>query len=203
MANPTYVDCCRELWTGTTTSTITLSGTAVSGPPGAWRTFTGASVANGATVHVRIENQTVAEVMVAEYTYDSGAGTLTYVRLIESSTGSQVTFSAGTKHLGIVLPAEAANLIYDKQYTTTATAAGTTTLTVASTRNQFFTGVTTQTVTLPVTSTLVLGHQYRIVNNSTGVVTVNSSGGNLVVAMVAGSQVDLTCILTSGTTAAS
>ena len=136
MANPTYVDCCRELWTGTTTSTITLSGTAVSGPPGAWRTFTGASVANGATVHVRIENQTVAEVMVAEYTYDSGAGTLTYVRLIESSTGSQVTFSAGTKHLGIVLPAEAANLIYDKQYTTTATAAGTTTLTVASTRSR-------------------------------------------------------------------
>lgn len=203
MANPTYYDCCRELWTDLTTSTITLSGTPVPGPPGKWRTFTEASVANGATVHVRIENQTATEVQVAEYTYDSGAGTLAYVRLIESSTGSQVTFTAGTKHLGIVVPAEAVNLIYDKQYATTATAAGTTTLTVASKANQFFTGVTTQTVALPVTSTLVLGHQYRIVNNSTGVVTVNSSGGNLIVAMVAGSQVDLTCILTSGTTAAS
>lgn len=88
-------------------------------------------------------------------------------------------------------------------YTTTATAAGTTTLTVTSTRQQYFTGTTTQTVTLPVTSTLVLGQQFEIVNNSTGVVTVNSSGANLVVAMAAGSRAVVTCILTSGTSAAS
>jgi hypothetical protein len=88
-------------------------------------------------------------------------------------------------------------------YTTTATAAGTTTLTVSSTQQQFFTGVTTQTVVLPVTSTLVLGQSFRIVNMSTGVVTVNSSGGNAVVAMVALAEVTVTCILTSGTTAAS
>jgi hypothetical protein len=88
-------------------------------------------------------------------------------------------------------------------YTTTATAAGTTTLTLSSTQQQFFTGVTTQTVVLPVTSTLVLGQTFRIVNMSTGVVTVNSSGGNAVVAMVALAEVTVTCILTSGTTAAS
>ena len=88
-------------------------------------------------------------------------------------------------------------------YTTTATAAGTTTLTVSSTQQQFFTGSTTQTVVLPVTSTLVLGQNFRIVNMSSGVVTVNSSGGNAVVAMVALSEVTVTCILTSGTTAAS
>jgi hypothetical protein len=88
-------------------------------------------------------------------------------------------------------------------YTTTATAAGTTTLTVSSTQQQFFTGVTTQTVVLPVTSTLVLGQSFRIVNMSSGVVTVNSSGGNAVVAMVALAEVTVTCILTSGTTAAS
>jgi hypothetical protein len=88
-------------------------------------------------------------------------------------------------------------------YTTTATAAGTTTLTVSSTQQQFFTGSTTQTVVLPVTSTLVLGQSFRIVNMSTGVVTVNSSGGNAVVAMVALAEVTVTCILTSGTTAAS
>ena len=88
-------------------------------------------------------------------------------------------------------------------YTTTATAAGTTTLTVASTQQQFFTGTTTQTVVLPVASTLVLGQSFRIVNMSTGVVTVNSSGGNAVVAMVALAEVTVTCILTSGTTAAS
>lgn len=88
-------------------------------------------------------------------------------------------------------------------YTTTATAAGTTTLTAASTHFQFFTGVTTQTIVLPVTSTLVLGEAFIIHNNSTGALTVNSSGANLVVTIPAGNTYMLTCILTSGTTAAS
>lgn len=88
-------------------------------------------------------------------------------------------------------------------YTSTATAAGTTTLTVASTEQQYFTGVTTQTVVLPVTSTLVLGQSYIVVNNSSGDVTVNSSGGNLIQVMAADTQLIVTVILTSGTTAAS
>jgi hypothetical protein len=88
-------------------------------------------------------------------------------------------------------------------YTTTATAAGTTTLTVASNYHQYFTGTTTQTVVLPVTSTLALGHSFRIINNSTGIVTVQSSGANTIQAMAAGSVMTVTCILTSGTTDAS
>lgn len=88
-------------------------------------------------------------------------------------------------------------------YTTTATAAGTTTLTVASTIQQFFTGTTTQTVVLPVASTMTLGMRYEISNASTDIVTVNSSGGNAVIAIPAGSSAIVTCILTSGTTAAS
>ena len=88
-------------------------------------------------------------------------------------------------------------------YATTATAAGTTTLTVASAAQQYFTGTTTQTVVLPVTSTLVLGQTFTIVNNSTGVVTVQSSGANTIQAMAASTQLVVTVILTSGTTAAS
>lgn len=88
-------------------------------------------------------------------------------------------------------------------YATTATAAGTTTLTVASKHQQYFTGVTTQTVVLPVTSTLVLGQAFLIVNNSSGVVTVQSSGTNTIQAMAASTSMIVTCILTSGTTAAS
>ena len=88
-------------------------------------------------------------------------------------------------------------------YTTTATAAGTTTLTVASTRQQFFTGTSTQTVTLPVTSTLVLGQTFLVRNLSTGIVTVNSSGANVVLAIPSLTTAIFTCILTSGTTAAS
>lgn len=88
-------------------------------------------------------------------------------------------------------------------YTTTATAGGNTTLTNASTGMQYFTGATTQTVTLPVTSTLALGWSYHIANNSTGNLTINSSGGNLVCTVQPGTSVMVTCILTSGTTAAS
>ena len=88
-------------------------------------------------------------------------------------------------------------------YATTATAAGTTTLTVGSANMQYFTGSTTQTVQLPVTSTLVLGQSFWIVNLSSGAVTVNSSGSNAVVICDAGTSVEVTCILTSGTTAAS
>lgn len=88
-------------------------------------------------------------------------------------------------------------------YSTTTTAAGTTTLVVGSSKFQYFTGSTTQTVLLPVTSTLVLGQVFTIVNNSTGVVTVQSSGANTVQAMAAATKLTVTCILTSGTTAAS
>lgn len=87
-------------------------------------------------------------------------------------------------------------------YTTTATAAGTTTLTVASNYRQFFTGSTTQTIVLPVTSTLVTGIAYEIENNSTGLLTVNSSGGNLVGTIPAGVCAHAVCISTATTTAA-
>ncbi len=88
-------------------------------------------------------------------------------------------------------------------YTTTATASGTTTLTVASTNQQYFTGTSIQTIQMPVTSTLTLGLRYVIVNNSTGVLTINSSGGNFIGTVPAGRTLNVTCILTSGTTAAS
>lgn len=88
-------------------------------------------------------------------------------------------------------------------YSTTVTAGGTTILTVGSNKQQYFTGSTTQEVTMPVTSTLVLGQLWRIVNLSSGIVTVKSSGGNTIVAVPANSEATVTCILTSGTSAAS
>jgi hypothetical protein len=87
-------------------------------------------------------------------------------------------------------------------YTSTATAAGTTTLTNTSSYYQQFTGSTTQTVVLPVTSTLITGWTYHIVNNSTGNLTVNSSGGNLVITVIPGTTAMATCVGTTLTTAA-
>lgn len=92
---------------------------------------------------------------------------------------------------------------YRETYTTTATAAGTTALTVASNYQQVFTGSTTQTVTMPVTSTLVLGREFMITNLSSGAVTVQSSGANNIQVMSANTYLLLKCILTSGTGTAS
>jgi hypothetical protein len=88
-------------------------------------------------------------------------------------------------------------------YTTTATAGGTTTLTAASNHQQFFTGTLAQTIVLPVTSTLALGMGYSIENNSTGTLTVQSSGLNTISTIPAGVTTQFTCILITGTTAAS
>jgi len=87
-------------------------------------------------------------------------------------------------------------------YTNTATAAGTTTLTSASNRYQRFTGSTTQTIVLPVTSTLAAGVSYEIENASTSSLTVNSSGGNLVITIIPGVTVQCMCIGITLTTAA-
>jgi hypothetical protein len=87
-------------------------------------------------------------------------------------------------------------------YSTTATAAGTTTLTVSSNYRQFFTGTLAQTIVLPVTSTLVTGMAFEIENNSTGTLTVNSSGGNLVGTVPAGVCAHAVCIGITLTTAA-
>ena len=96
-------------------------------------------------------------------------------------------------------PATMANLM---GYTSTVTAAGTTTLTNTSSYYQQFTGSTTQTVKLPVTSTLQTGWTFHIVNNSTGLVTVNSSGANAVIVVPAGTTAMVTCIGITLTTAA-
>ncbi len=85
-------------------------------------------------------------------------------------------------------------------YATTATAAGTTTLVVGSAYQQYFTGTSTQTVVMPVATTLVNGMQFVIVNNSTGNVTVQTSGSVSIQVMSANTQLVITCINTAGGT---
>jgi len=194
-------------YTGTAGQTYTFpSTTATLARIDAANTFVGASTAsawvltsptittsivptsnNGAALG-NITNQ-FSDLFLAEggvINWDNGDMTITQVGNVMTIAGGNVLNN---------------NLI--SSFTTTATAAGTTTLTVDSTHFQFFTGSTTQTVTLPVTSTLTTGHSFFIKNTSSGVVTVNSSGSNLVASVAAGASVYVTCILTSGTTAAS
>ena len=82
-------------------------------------------------------------------------------------------------------------------YTSTATGGGTTTLTSSSTANQFFTGTTTQTVKLPDTTTLTLGQEFIITNNSTGTLTIQTSAAGAVMSLMGGTQATFTVASTS------
>ena len=83
---------------------------------------------------------------------------------------------------------------------TTATAAGSTVLTVGSAPIQQFTGSSTQTVVLPNATTLPHGWQVTITNRSSGAVTVNMNGGSLLQTMAANSYAVAT-LINNGTTA--
>ena len=172
-------------------------------------------VVKGTEINVEFANIATAVATKA----DASAGTITGATItgstittsvIDSSTIGATTPSTGAfttlSATGVATLSNVVLPVIDNiklGYTTTATAAGTTTLTSASNNQQFFTGSTTQTVVLPVTSTLALGLSYLIVNNSTGILTVQSSGLNTITSIPAGTATRCTCILITGTTAAS
>lgn len=83
-------------------------------------------------------------------------------------------------------------------FTNTATAGGTTTLSNVSSYYQLFTGTLNQTVVLPLANTVITGWTFHIANNSTGNLTVQSSGANTVITVVSGTTAMCTCILASG-----
>lgn len=94
-------------------------------------------------------------------------------------------------------------------YTSIVTAGATTALTILSPSSVYFTGTSTQTVTLPTTATLTAGQSYKIVNNSTGNVLVQSFGSNTVTTLAGavalvnrGGWGFFTCINTGVNTAA-
>lgn len=143
-------------------------------------------------------NDTFAFVTLAQ-TFTNKTFTTPVINGTITGTGQAIAATAST----IAMRDANANLTANnhiESYTTTVTANQTTTLVVGSTYQQYFTGSTTnQIVQLPVASTLVLGQQFNIVNNSSVSITVNSSGGNLVQTIATVSSAIVTCIKVSGT----
>lgn len=84
----------------------------------------------------------------------------------------------------------------------TTTAAGTTTLTVSSSKMQVFTGTTTQTMVLPNATTLTVGHTFTVHNQSTGAITVQTNGGATLKVVPAESDADF-MVTNVGTSAGS
>ncbi len=118
---------------------------------------------------------------------------------LTSDLSSYVPYTGATTDLNLATHnLIGSNLI--EGYTSTATAAGTTTLTVSSTEIQNFTGVANQTLVLPNATTLTKGHSFRILNTSTGNITVQTNGGATIWTMAA--TTDLYLICTDNSTAA-
>lgn len=188
----------KDSTTTTGTGTVTLSGTAPTG----YQTF-GAGVGDGNTTYYTISGGLEWEVGIGTYT--ASGTTLSRSTVISSSNaGSLVTFSAGTKDVFVTYPASRAMPLSQFSYSTTATTVGgTTTLVASSSYLQYFTGTPDQNVILPVTSTLSLGWSYHICNNGLGSLYIKSSGSNSIATVIPGTTIHVTCILTSGTTAAS
>ncbi len=113
-------------------------------------------------------------------TFDTTTDTVTTVNIIATGLAKAMSLNLDTQSI--------------------ATAAGTTTLTIASEYQTIFTGTTTQNCDLPDATTLTVGHRFKIINNSTQAVTVRSNGGATVWVMGGGTVIDLTC--TDNSTAA-
>ncbi len=167
-----------------------------------WKLFTNTHVAIGtiplASAHIIVGNASGIAASVA-MSGDVAISNTGATSIVGTTNATLATLSALTS----VGTSNLSGNNFLSAYATTATAAATTTLLVSSAYLQYFTGVTTQTVVLPVTSTLVLGFKFEVVNLSSGVVTVQSSGANTVQAMNGNTKAIFTCVLTSGTTAAS
>lgn len=182
---------------------------------GTWATVSGGGITVGTTTITSGTNTRILynnSGVVGEYTL-TGTGTVVVMQNTPTlttpvingvSTGTGVSNTATVSTLA--LRNSSANLLannFSENYTSTATTGGTTTLVVGDAGMMAFTGTSTQDINLPVTSTLTVGHKYKIVNKSTISVRVLSSGGNTM-AMVGPQQtLVFTCISTSGTSGTS
>lgn len=77
-------------------------------------------------------------------------------------------------------------------YATTVTAAGTTTLSATSAQIQRFTGTTTQIVKLSATTALANGYETTIINDSTGIVTVQTNAAGALTTVPGGTNLTFT-----------
>lgn len=131
--------------------------------------------------------------------YQNAANTTTFLTA-PATNNSVLTYNTATSAPEWDSPARTMATIMG--YTSTATAAGFTSLDNTSSYYQQFTGSTTQTVVMPNTATLLTGWTYHIVNNSTANVTANTFANAATLMVIpANTTAMVTCIDTTSNTA--
>lgn len=101
----------RVLETSTTAGTGTFT---LAGATAGYQSFS--AIGNGNTTYYTIVHQTATEWEVGIGTYTSSGTTLSRDTVLASSTGSKVTFSAGTKNVFCDYPAYEANKPIDENF---------------------------------------------------------------------------------------
>jgi hypothetical protein len=170
------------------------------------------SMSNKTLVTPTITNPTITGATANTYTSTVATGTApftvastTQVANLNAERVTGLTTGYGAQASSLAVRDSSANITargFIPSFTTTATAAGTTTLSIASNPIQQFTGTTTQTVVLPTTG-VVAGQHYTIINSSTGAVTVQSSAlAAIGAALTTGQSAELIALVATPTTAA-
>lgn len=165
-----------QTFSGSTTHTVKLPTTSVV----AGQTYRFVNLSSG-TVSIQASDASALLSLI-------GNRSVEFAATINTPVSNADWYIVGTRALttasatSMALRDSSANLTANNWIATrtqTASAAGTLTMTIASAQTQEITGSTTHTVRLPTTS-VVAGQEYVIVNNSSGSVTVQSSGANTI-----------------------
>lgn len=135
-------------------------------------------------------------------TVTTGVWTGTTIAIANGGTGvtSVTTAPAATAFAGWDANKNLSANAFSAGFTTTATAGGSTSMTIASTQIQLWTGTLAQTVLLPTTG-VPAGQQYYIYNSSSGLVTVQSSSGASLHIITGGTAAIFTSIIATPTSA--
>jgi hypothetical protein len=167
------------------------TGTVIAGNAGTPTVTTlGGDVTIGATGTVTIANSAVSLAKQANLAANSVIGNSTG----SSATPTAVSMLSTATASAVAIRDSNANVRFNnaiENFQAITSAAGTTTLTVGSPRVTQVTGSTTQIIKLPDATTLVVGQAFRVMNRSTGVVTVNDNASGLVQSMAAGTFLDV------------